>query len=232
MTTLTSKRGAVYKSAPMKTRRSLTAGVRSPRRKQGVTRTGGWDDDPFTRRAQRENFPARSVYKLQEIQRRFSVLRKGDRVLDLGCAPGSWLLYAAEVTGAAGRVEGLDLSPVTIALPAHVTVHIGDVFEVAQRPAEFFGNPFDVVLSDMAPATTGSRGVDAARSFNLCEAALSVARQVLTPGGTFVCKIFQGEDFKRFIDAVRADFAEQRIFKPQSSRKASSEIYLVGKAKK
>lgn len=216
----------------MKTRRPLTAGSRSPRKKRGLTRTGGWDDDPFTRRAQRENFPARSVYKLQEMQRRFSVLRKGDRVLDLGCAPGSWLLYAAEVTGASGRVVGLDLSPVTIALPAHVAVRTADVFEAAQRPAEFFENTFDVVLSDMAPSTTGSRGVDAARSFNLCEAALGVARRVLTPGGTFVCKIFQGEDFKQFIDAVRAGFSECRIFKPQSSRKASSEIYLIGKGKK
>jgi 23S rRNA (uridine2552-2'-O)-methyltransferase len=216
----------------MKTRRSSTAEVRSKRRKPGVPRTGGWDDDPFTRRAQRENFPARSVYKLQEIQRRFSILRKGDRVLDLGCAPGSWLLYAAEVTGAAGRVVGLDLSPVAIALPAHVTVRTADVFEAAKRPAEFFEETFDVVLSDMAPSTTGSRGVDAARSFNLCEAALGVAHQVLTPGGAFVCKIFQGEDFKRFIDAVRAGFTEHRVFKPQSSRKASSEIYLIGKGKK
>ncbi len=210
----------------------MTADDRNPRKKRGMLRTGGWDDDPFTRRAQRENFPARSVYKLQEIQRRFSVLRKGDRVLDLGCAPGSWLLYAAEVTGAAGRVVGLDLSPVTIALPAHVVVRTGDVFEVARRPAEFFENTFDVVLSDMAPSTTGSRGVDAARSFNLCEAALSVASQVLTPGGAFVCKIFQGEDFRRFIDTVRVGFTEHRIFKPQSSRKASSEIYLIGKGKK
>ncbi|MFO7709076.1 MAG: RlmE family RNA methyltransferase [Desulfobacterales bacterium] len=197
-----------------------------------MPRTGGWDDDPFTRRAQRENFPARSVYKLQEIQRRFSVLRRGDRVLDLGCAPGSWLLYAAEVTGPAGRVVGIDLSPVTIALPAHVTVHTGDVFEAARRPAEFFGSLFDVVLSDMAPSTTGSRGVDAARSYHLCAAALAVARGILAPGGAFVCKIFQGEDFRRFIDAVRADFTEHRIFKPQSSRKASSEIYLVGQGKK
>lgn len=216
----------------MKTRRPLTNGTRSPQKKRGLARTGGWDDDPFTRRAQRENFPARSVYKLQEMQRRFSVLRKGDRVLDLGCAPGSWLLYAAEVTGAAGRVVGIDLSPVAIALPAHVAVRTADVFEAAQRPAEFFETTFDVVLSDMSPSTTGSRGVDAARSFNLCEAALGVARQVLAPGGTFVCKIFQGEDFKRFIDAVRVGFTGYRIFKPQSSRKASSEIYLIGKGKK
>ncbi|MCU0561414.1 MAG: RlmE family RNA methyltransferase [Desulfobacterales bacterium] len=216
----------------MKPRRAAAVGVRNPRKKRGALRTGGWDDDPFTRRAQRENFPARSVYKLQEIQKRFSILRKGDRVLDLGCAPGSWLLYAAEVAGSAGRVVGLDLSPVTIALPAHVTVLTGDVFELAQRPADFCEEAFDVVLSDMAPATTGSRGVDAARSFNLCTAALAVARRLLVPGGAFVCKIFQGEDFKRFIDAVRADFAEQRVFKPQSSRKASSEIYLVGKGKK
>ncbi len=194
--------------------------------------TRRWDDDPFTRRARRENYPARSVYKLQEIQKRAAVLRKGDRVLDLGCAPGSWLLFAAEVTGPAGRVVGVDLTPVTVALPAHVTVITGDVLVLAENPAGLPGGPFDAVLSDMAPATTGSRGVDAARSYHLCEAALDLARQVLKPGGAFVCKIFQGEDFRGFVDAVKAEFAEHRIFKPQSSRKASSEIYLIGKGKK
>jgi len=88
------------------------------------------------------------------------------------------------------------------------------------------------VLSDMAPATTGSRVVDTARSFNLCQAALAIARQLLRPGGVFVCKIFQGEDFKQFTEAVKTGFSECRVFKPQSSRKASMEIYLIGKGKK
>jgi 23S rRNA (uridine2552-2'-O)-methyltransferase len=141
------------------------------------------------------------------------------------------LVYAAQLTGPSGKVVGLDLSPVTGQLPGHARTLVMDVFELSGDPVRFFGHDFDVVISDMAPATTGSRGVDAARSFNLCQAALAVAHQVLKPGGAFVCKIFQGEDFKVFSDAVKAEFAECRIFKPLSSRKASKEIYLIGKGK-
>jgi 23S rRNA (uridine2552-2'-O)-methyltransferase len=190
-----------------------------------------WEDH-YTRLARQERFPARSVYKLQEIQKRYGLIRSGDRVLDLGCAPGSWLIFAAGLTGPAGKVVGLDLAPVTVRLPGHVIVHTGDVFERTSDAAAFFGHAFEVVISDMAPATTGSRVVDAARSFNLCEAALTVARQVLAPGGAFACKIFQGDDFRQFSEAVRSGFAECRIFKPHSSRKASKEIYLIGKGKK
>lgn len=189
-----------------------------------------WEDH-YTRLARQEHFPARSVYKLQEIQKRFAVIRPGDAVLDLGCAPGSWLMQAAEIVSPSGRVAGVDLTPVTIRLPAHVSVHTMDVFDLVADPVAFFGQEFDVVLSDMAPATTGSRGVDAARSYNLCEAALAIAQRGLRPGGGFVCKIFQGEDFKTFSLAVKAGFAECRIFKPQSSRKASREIYIIGKGK-
>jgi len=199
--------------------------------KYAAAKANRWEDH-FTRLARKERYPARSVYKLQEIQKRFSVIRAGARVLDLGCAPGSWLMYAAELTGPSGQVLGIDLIPVTISKPAHVRVRNADVFELTADPRGFFGQEFDGVLSDMAPATTGSRGVDAARSYALCEAALAIARQVLTPGGAFVCKIFQGEDFKKFSETVRAEFSECKIFKPQSCRKASREIYIIGKGKK
>jgi 23S rRNA (uridine2552-2'-O)-methyltransferase len=189
-----------------------------------------WEDH-YSRLARKEGFPARSVYKLQEIQKRYALIRRADRVLDLGCAPGSWLIYAASLVGPSGRVVGIDLAPVTVQLPDHVVVHAADVFELVADPLKFFGHEFDVVISDMAPATTGSRGVDAARSFNLCQAALEIARQVLAPGGAFVCKIFQGEDFKQFTEAVKSSFLECKIFKPQSTRKASKEIYLIGKGR-
>jgi 23S rRNA (uridine2552-2'-O)-methyltransferase len=198
--------------------------------KHAAAKASRWEDH-YARKARKERYPARSVYKLQEIQKRFAVIRPGDRVLDLGCAPGSWLIYAAGLVGPSGRVVGIDVSPVTVRLPAHVTVLIEDVFELVDEPGAFFGQEFDVVLSDMAPATTGSRGVDAARSYDLCEAALAIARKVLRPGGRFVCKIFQGEDFKAFSEAVKTGFAEFKIFKPQSCRKASKEIYLIGKGK-
>ncbi|UCD77591.1 MAG: RlmE family RNA methyltransferase, partial [Desulfobacterales bacterium] len=121
---------------------------------------------------------------------------------------------------------GIDLTPVKIQVPPQVQIITADVFSL---DVESLGNDFNVVLSDMAPATTGHKAVDAARSFNLCETALSIAQKVLLPGGHFVCKIFQGHDFKEFEEAVKAAFREQKIFKPQSSRKASKEIYLIGR---
>jgi 23S rRNA (uridine2552-2'-O)-methyltransferase len=187
-----------------------------------------WEDH-YTRLARKERYPARSVYKLQELQKRFALIRKGDAVLDLGCSPGSWMIHAAELTGPSGRVVGIDLTPVTSGLPPQAVAHVQDVFELVDHPGEFFKQRFDVVLSDMAPSTTGSRGVDAARSYNLCEAAFAIARQVLRPGGNFVCKIFQGDDFRGFTETVKSGFREHKIFKPQSSRKASKEIYLIGK---
>ncbi|MDX9785375.1 MAG: RlmE family RNA methyltransferase [Desulfobacterales bacterium] len=190
-----------------------------------------WQDH-YTRQAQKEHYPARSVYKLQEIQKKFNLMHKGQKVLDLGCAPGAWLLYAGEVTGPGGTVMGIDLKPVTVKLPRHVRAVVGNILDRAPPVLREMEGGFHVVLSDMAPATTGAKDVDAARSYELCLAALDIARQHLTPGGAFVCKIFQGEDFKIFTDAVRAEFRHQKIFKPQSSRKASKEIYIIGIGKK
>ncbi|MGD8242088.1 MAG: RlmE family RNA methyltransferase [Desulfobacterales bacterium] len=188
--------------------------------------------DHYTRRAKREAFPARSVYKLQEIQKRFRVIRKGGHVLDLGCAPGSWTQYAAELTGPGGTVIGIDLKKVGMALPAHVRLLQGDILVPDATITAALAPGFDTVISDMAPATTGHRDVDAARSLNLCEAALRIVRAHLKPGGHFVCKIFQGPDVQGFTDRVRDDFTHQRIYKPQSSRKASREIFVIGKGKK
>jgi len=186
-----------------------------------------WQDH-YTRKAKKEQFPARSVYKLQEIQQKFKLLRSGQRVLDLGCAPGSWLLYAAKVVGDKGQVVGVDLKPVSGKIPANAVVYTGDVFDGEAGFWNQVEDPFDLVLSDMAPSTTGSSSVDAARSFYLCEAALSVARKRLKAGGGFVCKIFQGEEFEQMVAAVREVFGQQKTFKPQSCRKASKEIYIIG----
>ena len=185
-----------------------------------------WEDH-YARRAKKERFPARSVFKLKEIQQKHRLIKKGHKVLDLGCAPGSWLLYAAELTGPDGRVVGVDLKPVTVSLPAHVRVFTADILNPDERLLADTGTGFNVVLSDMAPATTGSRITDAARSEALCRAALEIARKRLISGGSFVCKIFQGEDFKIFIDAVDKIFVRYKIYKPASSRKASREIYVI-----
>jgi 23S rRNA (uridine2552-2'-O)-methyltransferase len=186
-----------------------------------------WSDH-YARRAKRENYPARSVYKLQEMQRRYRLIRKGDRVLDLGCFPGSWLLYAAELTTGSGRVAGIDRKPVTVGLPEHVSVYTGDVASQTELLLEQIGDNFQVVLSDMAPATTGAKDVDAARSLQLCFTALHFADTLLRPGGNFACKIFQGGESAEFSDAVKQRFTTDRIYKPRSSRKASREIYIIG----
>ena len=188
--------------------------------------------DHLTQKAKAENYPARSVYKLMEIQKRFRVIKKGGRVLDLGCSPGSWLIYAAKTTGPSGRAVGIDLKPVETNLPDNAVAHTGDIFEMEPTLGEAVGNGYDSVLSDMAPATTGRKDVDSARSFDLCEAALRVACDLLAPGGNFVCKIFQGAEFKQFEKDVKSRFAQHKIFKPESCRKSSKEIYIIGIGKK
>jgi 23S rRNA (uridine2552-2'-O)-methyltransferase len=188
--------------------------------------------DHFTLRAKKQQYPARSVYKLQEIQKKFSLIKKGNAVLDLGCSPGSWLKYTADLTGAKGTVVGIDLKPIEIHLPKQVRTIQGDILGADAALLKDLNLSFDVILSDMAPSTTGMKGVDAARSMELCEAALSISKELLKSGGHFVCKIFQGEDFQLFANKVRQCFSSQKIFKPQSSRKNSKEIYIIGISKK
>ena len=186
--------------------------------------------DHYSERAKKEHYPARSVFKLKEAQKKFRLINKGDRVLDLGCSPGSWLLYAAELTGKRGKVVGIDLKAVRITLPPQAQTLTADILTIdrAWFDGQKLGDRFNVVLSDMAPATTGSKGLDAARSFQLCQSALNIAEMVLKPGGSFMCKIFQGEEFKEFSDIVRNRFKRHKIFKPRSSRKESKEIFVVG----
>jgi 23S rRNA (uridine2552-2'-O)-methyltransferase len=190
-----------------------------------------WQDH-YSQRAKKERFPARSVYKLKEIQKKYGLIKKGNKILDLGCAPGSWLLYAADLTGNTGHVIGIDLVPVKIHVPSHVKIYTGDILSMDEAYFSSLGQDFNVVMSDMAPSTTGNRLVDSTRSFNLCQMALTVAQTTLKTGGSFVCKIFQGEDFKKFSDSVKAVFNRHKIFKPQSTRKVSKEIYIIGFGKK
>jgi len=199
--------------------------------KRAKKRQKGWQDH-YSQRAKKEKFPARSVYKIEEIQQKYRLISKGDKVLDLGCAPGSWLLFTAKLTGSRGQVVGIDTKPVTIKVPSHVRDYVADILSLDKEFFKSAGTDFNVVISDMAPATTGNKHVDNARSLDLCETALSIAQQVLVPGGSFVCKIFQGENFKEFSDSVKIGFNKLKIFKPKSSRKASREIYIIGLSKK
>lgn len=184
--------------------------------------------DRFFKRARKEQFASRAVYKLQSIDERFKLLGQGMRVLDLGCWPGGWLQYVAQRVGPSGLVVGLDRSELTLALPAHVTVLTGDVFESTPDTLLQGLTAFDVILSDMAPNTTGIRFTDVARSVALVERALEVARETLVPGGSFVAKVFVGSGFDDLLRAVKATFHRVHMAKPESSRKESPEQYIVG----
>ena len=183
--------------------------------------------DRFHRQAQAAGYRARAVFKLEEIDRKVGLLRPGARVLDLGCAPGSWLQYAAERVGPGGRLVGIDRAPIDVVLP-NLRLLVGDVFEVSRE--ELLGElpAFDAVLSDMAPDTTGIRHVDQIRSEALFERALDLATTTLAHGGTFLAKLFQGPEFHALTMRCRREFSRIKIEKPAGSRQQSIEQYVAG----
>lgn len=187
--------------------------------------------DRFTAKAHKEGFAARSIYKLEEIDRRLRLVRQGMRVLDLGAAPGSWTQYLAQKVGGKGAVVALDLNPLRVAVPAYVQAREMDVLNVPVEEVAALG-PFDLVVSDMAPHTTGVRDADVARSVELVERAIVLADATLKPGGALLVKIFQGSGFEDVRALLRARYDEVRIVKPEASRKESSEIYLAGLGRK
>ncbi|HEY1815623.1 MAG TPA: RlmE family RNA methyltransferase [Kofleriaceae bacterium] len=198
-----------------------------------MARTKGLADrsnrhDRFHQKAKKEGFLARAVYKLGELDDKVDLFAPNDRVLDLGCSPGSWLQYARSRVGERGVLVGLDRGPLRGEV-AGARVVVGDVMKI--DIAELKGElpAFDVVLSDMAPDTSGIRSLDQARSEALFERALEIAEQVLAPGGNFAGKLFMGPDFKQLIERVRAKFASAKSMKPASSRQISIEQYVVGK---
>jgi 23S rRNA (uridine2552-2'-O)-methyltransferase len=188
--------------------------------------------DHYFRRAKKEGFIARSVYKLEEVDRRVRLLRPGQRVLDLGCHPGSWLQYCARAVGKRGLVVGVDTRTISIKLPPHVHFIQADVFELLPADLNHISDEFDVVLSDLAPATTGIRSVDSSRSFTLFQRALSLADDFLVPGGHFLGKIFQGPGFDEMVKELKSRFGKVKGIKPRATRKESKEIFLVATDKK
>ncbi|HEY1079742.1 MAG TPA: RlmE family RNA methyltransferase, partial [Bdellovibrio sp.] len=155
--------------------------------------------DHYFRKAKQENFAARSVFKLEEIDQKFKIFKPNQIVLDLGASPGSWSQYASKKVGDKGRVLGVDLSPVNVKMNNAVFIQADlrdlNLEEIFKEHG--FVPPFDIVMSDMAPKTTGIRGTDQARSMELCELALDVARRFLKKEGHFVCKLFHSDDFAK-----------------------------------
>ena len=182
-------------------------------------------NDPFAAEARAKGYRSRAAFKLIEIDDRVHLLKRGARVLDLGCAPGGWIQVANQ--RGAGAVAGVDLLPLD-PLPPAIIVQ-GDFTEpgMGERLVELLGGAPDLVLSDMAPNTTGHRQTDHLRIIGLVEAAADFAIQVLKPGGAFVAKAFQGGETAEVLKLLKAHFGEVRHIKPKASRSESAEVYLV-----
>ena len=187
--------------------------------------------DVFHRRARKEGFAARSIYKLEEIDKKHHLLKAGQRVLDLGCRPGSWLQYAAKIVGPRGALVGLDREAIDLALPK-ARIVVGDVFEVTAQDLKGNLGGFDVVLSDMAPDTSGVRSLDQARSEALFERALEIAEETLSPNGSFVGKLFQGPEMRNLVARCRKGWDKVHTMKPKGSRPDSIELYIVALGRK
>ncbi len=186
--------------------------------------------DHYFLKAKTENYPARSVYKLKELNKKFKIFKKGMKVLDLGAAPGSWSLGASEYVGEQGLVVACDIQTTETKFPRNVVFYQEDIFNRSEEFEEVLKShaPFDCVMSDMAPATTGTKFTDQTRSLELCLEAFEVAKKYLKPQGIFICKIFMGPDFQMLAKELKPYFSSVRNFKPASSRQESKEIFTVG----
>ena len=201
----------------------------------GPRRSGGsWRDrqerDPYVREARRAGWRSRAVFKLEQIDRKERLLKRGMTVIDLGSAPGSWSQYVTETLDGECRIIGVDLLPMDTL--ASVEFIQGDFREdeVLQALKQALGETrADLVMSDMAPNISGNKAVDQPRSMYLAELAIELAGEVLRPGGDFICKLFQGAGTDDFIADARRRFERVRAMKPEASRPGSREVYLVAR---
>ena len=188
--------------------------------------------DYYFKKAKKEKYPARSVYKLEETQKKYQFIKSGNTVLDFGCQPGSWSIYAAKMVGPKGFVVGVDLQEgkkISIAKAAEIMWFCDDIMseEIVEK-LQKIRKRFRVVLSDMAPRTSGNKWVDQQQSLNLARRVLELAENLLESGGNCYVKVFEGEDFKDFVDSVRKNFKTVKIVKPKSSRNESREVFVLG----
>lgn len=183
--------------------------------------------DGFYRRAKKEGYRSRAVYKLKQIDEKFNIFQPDLTVLDLGAAPGGWSQYAVEMVGP-GNVMAVDLKGMRDV--DGVEQYRADVTdEAAMRRILIIADEIDVVISDMAPDISGNYSLDQARSVYLARSALDVCRWVLREGGSFVVKVFQGEDFNDLLEEIRGCFRFVKCHSPEASRDSSSEMYVIGK---
>ena len=190
--------------------------------------------DSYTQRAHKEGYPARSVYKLEEINATQRLIKPGDSVLDVGAAPGSWTLYThRELIKGKGKIVSVDLNPLALdPIPPTVIEFTGDAFSKEIRAKLVEEGPYDAIISDAAPMTTGNRIVDTTRSEYLAEQVVFLAEEQLKPHGNMVIKIFQGGGEQEILKKMRTIFQKAKAFKPKASRDDSFEIFLIGLDKK
>ena len=184
--------------------------------------------DYYFKKAKKEGYRARSAYKLFELNKKYQLISRNDKILDLGCTPGSWLQAAVNLTGKNSFVLGIDILPVKEIKGAKFIQ--GDITDILtwERIKEF-SNEFDAIISDVAPKTSGIKELDHNKSIYLNETALELADKFLKKNGNFLCKVFQGEYFQEFLDKIKKKFEFVKCSKPESSRKESKEIYVICK---
>jgi len=187
--------------------------------------------DRYFKKAKQEGYRSRAAYKLLELQQRYRIIKPGDKVVDLGAAPGGWLQVAAKIVGPNGRVIGVDLQPIQTLAEPQVILLSGDIAaqEIQQQITQLLSGPANCVLSDLAPKLSGIRDADMARCLDLNRIALAVAIELLRPGGTLLVKSFISDDLQTFTAELKQHFSTVQRTKPDATRQGSSEFYFYAK---
>lgn len=183
--------------------------------------------DQYRRLAKDQGYRARSAYKLLQINRSYNILKKGDKVVDLGCAPGGWLQVAVKEVRPSGKVIGIDLKPVTPVVDAIILQGSIEDPNMLSKIEEILGSKADVILSDLAPNVSGVWDIDHARQISLSTIALQFTQRVLRIGGSSVFKVFEGDMLKEFRSELHRNFGKVFLSKPSASRQESSELYII-----
>ena len=186
--------------------------------------------DYYYKKAKEEKYRSRAAYKLLQVVKKHSFMKKGDVVVDLGAAPGGWIQVARKIVGSNGFVLGIDLRPIEPLSEGNVRTMIGDITEqeTLQQILKFLPGKVDAVISDASPNISGVWEVDHARQIDLAKQALKIALETLKPSGSFLVKVFQGDMLNDFIDEVKHHFEAVKIIKPKASRAKSSEMFILG----
>lgn len=182
--------------------------------------------DHYFKRAKKEKYPARSVYKLKEIDEKYKIIKQGHTILDIGCAPGSWSQYMLEKIGK-GSVLGIDIANSVQLSDPRFHFLKRDIFDLRKGDIEKYRNGFDLITSDAAPSTTGNKFVDSQASLAIVKRVFQLADDILKPHGSIIAKVFQGEDLNAFINSEKKYFLKILFYKPKSSRKESRELFII-----